>query len=57
MTKNTFDTIIIGAGISGLACAKHLQKFDGDFLIISKNIGGRILTSYDGLVNYGAFFV
>jgi hypothetical protein len=57
MIDKNFDTVIIGAGISGLACAKRLQDYDKDFLIISENIGGRILTSKDGTANYGAFFV
>jgi len=57
MSTQIIDTVIIGAGISGLACAKKLQENDRDFLIISENIGGRILTSKDGLANYGAFFV
>ena len=57
MSKKIVDTIIVGAGISGLACAKKLQENDKDFIIISKNIGGRILTSEDGTANYGAFFV
>lgn len=57
MINKNFDTIIIGAGISGLACAKRLQDYGKDFLIISENIGGRILTSYDRTANYGAFFV
>lgn len=57
MTSKSFDTIIVGGGISGLACAKHLQNNNEDFLLISKDIGGRILTSEDGTANYGAFFV
>lgn len=57
MAKQTYDTIIVGAGISGLACARKLQENNEDFLLVSDDIGGRILLSKDGAANYGAFFV
>jgi hypothetical protein len=51
------DTIIIGAGISGLACAANLENHYEDFILISNNVGGRILPSKNEETNYGAFFV
>ena len=57
LKSTNYDLIIIGGGISGLACAKNLTKHDKAFIIISKDIGGRILTSKDKTANYGAFFV
>lgn len=57
MKNNKYDTVIVGAGISGLACARKLSESGEDFLLVSDDIGGRILTSEDGKVNYGAFFI
>ena len=55
MKNKKHETIIVGAGISGLACARSLQEMDRDFLIIGEDIGGRILTSEDGKYG-GAYF-
>ncbi|HAT1822513.1 TPA: NAD(P)-binding protein [Legionella pneumophila] len=44
-----YDTIIIGAGVSGLTAAHHLHNAQQKVLIIeAKNrLGGRVYTSYD----------
>lgn len=57
MKKNKIETIIVGAGIAGIACARHLAKHNKKFRVITKNIGGRIMTGTDGHINYGAYFV
>ena len=57
MKKQTIETIIIGGGVAGLGCAHQLEKNKRDFLVITENVGGRIATSENGLVNYGAYFV
>jgi uncharacterized protein with NAD-binding domain and iron-sulfur cluster len=57
MSPDFYETVIVGAGISGLACAKKLSENENDFIIIDDKIGGRILTSKDENTNYGAFFI
>jgi monoamine oxidase len=52
------ETIIVGGGISGLACADTLTR-NGyrDFALVSPEVGGRVGTSNNGRVNYGAYYV
>ncbi len=52
----SYETIIIGGGIAGLACARHLCDSRRPFLLVTEEIGGRIRTSTTG-VNLGAYYV
>jgi putative NAD(P)-binding protein len=53
----TFDAIIIGGGVSGMACGKTLHENGINFLLLTKEIGGRMLTSQSHEVNYGASYI
>lgn len=57
MAANTYKTIIVGAGISGIGCAHKFLENNHDFKIISPDIGGRILESESKTVEYGAYYI
>ena len=53
----SIETIVIGAGIAGEACARRLSEAQRPFHLISENLGGRISRSQDDSVNMGAYYV
>jgi predicted NAD/FAD-dependent oxidoreductase len=52
-----YETVIVGGGIAGLACARQLYDGGRSFLLVTEDVGGRIRTSADGTVNLGAYYV
>ncbi|MBW1683710.1 MAG: hypothetical protein JRS35_01475 [Deltaproteobacteria bacterium] len=42
------ETVIIGGGISGLACARHLHDSNIPFILITDHLGGRLALSERG---------
>jgi len=51
--KNNFrdlkaETVIIGGGIAGLACARHLHGANIPFILITEHLGGRLSLSKRG---------
>lgn len=55
--NSQYETIIIGGGISGLACARRLHEEGRDFLLITKELGGRTLYDEKTGINLGAGIV
>jgi len=52
-----YETVIVGGGIAGLACARRLSENQRGFLLITEDVGGRIRRSRDGAANLGAYYV
>lgn len=52
-----FEAVIIGGGISGLACARRLCDAKAGFLLVTDHLGGRMYHSDDGAMNFGATYV
>jgi hypothetical protein len=51
------ETVIIGGGIAGLACARRLYDSSRPFVLITEDVGGRVRNSDSGTVNLGAYYV
>ncbi len=49
------EILIVGGGVAGLACLQELSASGHGVHLISKDIGGRLCTSKNGKVNYGAY--
>jgi glycine/D-amino acid oxidase-like deaminating enzyme len=52
-----YETVIVGGGIAGLACARRLHDGERSFVLVTEDVGGRIRTSADGTINLGAYYV
>jgi len=53
----TLETIIIGGGISGLACARRLHEAGREFLLITDRPGGRMFAGQQPMRNFGAAYI
>jgi glycine/D-amino acid oxidase-like deaminating enzyme len=51
------DTIIIGGGISGLACARRLHAAGRDFRLVTDRLGGRMYAGHSPMQNFGATYI
>ncbi|MBI4032833.1 hypothetical protein HY374_03960 [Candidatus Berkelbacteria bacterium] len=51
------ETIIVGGGVAGLGCARTLvDAGHKDFLLFTKDVGGRVTHAFGEQENFGAFY-
>lgn len=55
MTKSSFNTIVIGAGIAGMTASIYLKRSGIDVLLIEKNVPGGQITRASSVENYPGF--
>lgn len=55
MTKYSFNTIVIGAGIAGMTASIYLKRSGIDVLLIEKNVPGGQITRASSVENYPGF--
>ncbi|MBV8677119.1 MAG: FAD-dependent oxidoreductase [Planctomycetaceae bacterium] len=53
----TYDTVIVGGGIAGLACARQLRAAGHDFFLVTDRLGGRMFANGAAMHNFGATYV
>jgi 2-polyprenyl-6-methoxyphenol hydroxylase-like FAD-dependent oxidoreductase len=51
------QTLIVGGGISGMACARTLHDAGHSFFLVMDRLGGRMFHSPDGSMNFGATYI
>jgi len=51
------ETIIIGGGIAGLACARRLHDQGREFRLLTDRLGGRMHSLEKALHNFGAIYI
>jgi glycine/D-amino acid oxidase-like deaminating enzyme len=52
-----FETLIIGGGIAGLACARRLHQAGKEFRLVTDRLGGRMFAGEGAMRNFGAMYV
>lgn len=51
------DTVIVGGGVAGLACARELAAAGRRFLLVTDRLGGRVHCHPDDGLNFGASYI